>query len=311
MISEERIAEILGPPRQSRSQAADQLIDEANEAGGRDNITVVLFRLEEVGADAPIDAPTMVGDARTRRRCPAETSTPPPRRSCHHRPPAHRRRARRRPRRHRQSRAAGPHAGGPPPDGSRGRRQARKRRYIKPLAALLATLIVLALIGAGGYLASRQLYFLGTNQQGIVTIYRGFPYDLPAGIHLYETLLRLRRAGSGAPGRPPRLAAQPPPALAVGRREAGDDPWSSGQLAQMSARNRELLGLIPASLLVTAGFAGVFIQRSNTALEPDADLRRDLPRAVRRRPRLRPGHAAATPTRTCSRWSRCWRASGS
>src|SRR5437588_1608128 len=31
----------------------------------------------------------------------------------------------------------------------------------------------------------------------------------------------------------------------------------------MSARNRELIALIPASLLVTAGFAGVFIQRSN------------------------------------------------
>ena len=31
----------------------------------------------------------------------------------------------------------------------------------------------------------------------------------------------------------------------------------------MSERNRELVGLIPASLLVTAGFAGVFIQRSN------------------------------------------------
>ena len=31
----------------------------------------------------------------------------------------------------------------------------------------------------------------------------------------------------------------------------------------MRARNRELLGLIPASLLITAGFAGVFIQRSN------------------------------------------------
>ncbi|HWD84431.1 MAG TPA: FtsW/RodA/SpoVE family cell cycle protein [Solirubrobacteraceae bacterium] len=31
----------------------------------------------------------------------------------------------------------------------------------------------------------------------------------------------------------------------------------------MRARNRELLGLLPASLLVTAGFAGVFIQRSN------------------------------------------------
>ena len=31
----------------------------------------------------------------------------------------------------------------------------------------------------------------------------------------------------------------------------------------IKARNRELLLLIPASLLVTAGFAGVFIQRSN------------------------------------------------
>jgi cell division protein FtsW (lipid II flippase) len=32
----------------------------------------------------------------------------------------------------------------------------------------------------------------------------------------------------------------------------------------VTARNRELIGLIPASLLVTAGFAGVFIQRANT-----------------------------------------------
>ncbi len=46
---------------------------------------------------------------------------------------------------------------------------------------------MLALLAAGGYLATRQLYFLGTNQQGIVTIYRGLPYDLPAGLKLYET----------------------------------------------------------------------------------------------------------------------------
>ncbi|HVS28847.1 MAG TPA: FtsW/RodA/SpoVE family cell cycle protein [Solirubrobacteraceae bacterium] len=31
----------------------------------------------------------------------------------------------------------------------------------------------------------------------------------------------------------------------------------------MTARNRELLGLVPASLLVTAGFAGIFIQQQN------------------------------------------------
>ena len=30
----------------------------------------------------------------------------------------------------------------------------------------------------------------------------------------------------------------------------------------MSARNRELLALVPASLLVAAGFAAIFIQRS-------------------------------------------------
>ena len=56
----------------------------------------------------------------------------------------------------------------------------------KALAALIAVVIVLFLVGGGGYLATRNLYFIGTNSQGIVTIYRGFPYDLPLGVHLYE-----------------------------------------------------------------------------------------------------------------------------
>jgi protein phosphatase len=47
--------------------------------------------------------------------------------------------------------------------------------------------IVLFLVLGGGYLATRQLYFIGTNGQGIVTIYRGLPYNLPAGLNLYET----------------------------------------------------------------------------------------------------------------------------
>jgi PPM family protein phosphatase len=63
-----------------------------------------------------------------------------------------------------------------------------KRRFSRAMPALLATLIVLGLIGSGGYLASRQLYFIGTNSQGIVTIYRGFPYNLPGGVRLYETV---------------------------------------------------------------------------------------------------------------------------
>jgi hypothetical protein len=66
-------------------------------------------------------------------------------------------------------------------------RPRRGVRFAKPVAALVAVVAVLALVGAGGYLASRQLYFIGTNAQGVVTVYRGLPYDLPAGIHLYET----------------------------------------------------------------------------------------------------------------------------
>src|SRR5205807_2796073 len=60
MITEEQITAILAAAG-DLSQAADQLIREANEAGGRDNITVVLSRIEDVGADGSVDAPTMVG----------------------------------------------------------------------------------------------------------------------------------------------------------------------------------------------------------------------------------------------------------
>jgi protein phosphatase len=46
--------------------------------------------------------------------------------------------------------------------------------------------LLLFLFGGGGYLASRQLYFLGTDAQGTVVVYRGFPFDF-AGVNLYET----------------------------------------------------------------------------------------------------------------------------
>lgn len=57
---------------------------------------------------------------------------------------------------------------------------------MKPIAALIATLIVVFLVGGGAYLASREYFFIGTNSDGIVTIFRGFPYDLPLGIKMYE-----------------------------------------------------------------------------------------------------------------------------
>ena len=48
------------------------------------------------------------------------------------------------------------------------------------------TLTVLAVIGAGLYLGARQVHFLGTDDSGLVTLYRGVPYELPLGIDLYS-----------------------------------------------------------------------------------------------------------------------------
>jgi protein phosphatase len=193
MISEERVRAVL-EANENLDAAADALIAEANEAGGRDNITVVLFRLEEleggdtegeetiVGISVP-HRPGIDGDsedsgrdleagagAEQSRSSTATAVAPPPTKpTLKKNPPV------------------------APPPGSRRLHprppleQGRERRFGKPLAALLATVIVLALIGGGGYLASRQLYFIGTNAQGVVTIYRGLPYDLPFGVPLYET----------------------------------------------------------------------------------------------------------------------------
>ena len=180
MISEERVKEILAE-HDNLDAAAEALIREANEAGGRDNITVVLFRLEEVGGGNASGEETMVGVSVPRDPPGAQTeesdgsgaaavavASPPAR------PAAERI-------------ASAPRSGTrrlvPRPPAT----VKRERRFATPIAALLATVIVLGLILAGGYLASRQLYFVGTNAQGIVTIYRGLPYDLPFGVPLYET----------------------------------------------------------------------------------------------------------------------------
>jgi len=57
-------------------------------------------------------------------------------------------------------------------------------------------LIVLAAVIGGLYVASRQVYFVGTNDGGLVTVYRGIPYELPFGIDLYQ-----QEYASGMPAR--------------------------------------------------------------------------------------------------------------
>src|SRR3954463_6562250 len=50
MVPEKRIAEILGEAG-SLGEAAHRLVEEANANGGKDNITVLLFRLADLGGD--------------------------------------------------------------------------------------------------------------------------------------------------------------------------------------------------------------------------------------------------------------------
>jgi PPM family protein phosphatase len=55
---------------------------------------------------------------------------------------------------------------------------------------------VLAAAVGGLYALSRQVYFIGTNDAGLVTLYRGVPYELPLGLELYQ-----EEYASGVPAR--------------------------------------------------------------------------------------------------------------
>jgi PPM family protein phosphatase len=151
MVGEERIAHILRSAT-SLDAGVRALVDEANRAGGRDNITAVAFRLEEVGA--PVvegERPTLVGPAAEAEGLRSEE----------------------------MRRAAATEA--------RARaEQPRGRRALRRAAKVLAVLLVLGAVGFGAWYGNRQIWFLGTDDGGRVALYRGLPYDLPLGISLYE-----------------------------------------------------------------------------------------------------------------------------
>jgi protein phosphatase len=161
MLDEEEIAEVLRSHPVLRD-AGETLIAKANEAGGRDNITVVLLRLEEVGSGAspgdgvePGEHATMIGVPAVAAPGPAPVT----------------------PRRPRRPDASGRRAPAP----------AARRRRIRRAGALAAVLVVLALLGSGAYLALQSVYFIGTNQRGLVTLYQGIPFRLPGNLALYSS----------------------------------------------------------------------------------------------------------------------------
>jgi PPM family protein phosphatase len=165
MISDDEVAAILRTA-DSLDQAADGLIKAANQSGGRDNITVVLFRLGEVGAaveeTTTVAGPPAAGDEAIAGQISADdvsatAATPAPKQPIEPVAPAQVTRA-----------------------------KPRRRRWGGVVLKGLLGLALIAAALAGLYALSRQVYFVGTNEGGLVTVYRGVPYELPFGIDLYE-----------------------------------------------------------------------------------------------------------------------------
>ena len=161
MMRDVKLAEILAKSS-SLKEATTWLVNEANEAGGRDNITVLAFRLEE-GESEPADkgatlvGPTAAGAGLTADAVRAEAE--------------------------RKRRASlGGAASGPPP---RRREAEPKRKRGFPVKSLVALLVVAGIVVAG-FFAAKQVYFLGADEGGRVALYRGLPYDLPLDVELYS-----------------------------------------------------------------------------------------------------------------------------
>jgi protein phosphatase len=158
MVRQDRLRDIV-TENTSLREAADRLVAEANQMGGRDNITVVLFRLGGEDYDADGDASvehTMIGAA-----APVEADTDT----------------------HEVAAVAPPPSAPPRVD-----RRPRKRRItFKRVAITVVVLALLAGLAIGGAAALRNVYFVGVDDRGLVTLYRGVPYELPFGIDLYES----------------------------------------------------------------------------------------------------------------------------
>jgi serine/threonine protein phosphatase PrpC len=152
MVAEPRVQELL-EESPSLERAGRALIAAANDAGGRDNITVVLFRLDDVE----------VGARRERAPAPARTDEDTSEYDADPAPP---------PAPPRAAEAAAPAA-------------PRRRRRIPPV--LIVTVTLLTLMLAGFWLATRVVFFLGTDPAhgNAVAIYQGLPYELPLGVRLY------------------------------------------------------------------------------------------------------------------------------
>jgi protein phosphatase len=170
MIPEARVAEILREAT-GLEQAGRALIAAANRAGGRDNITVILLRLEDVGsAPGTPEAPTLVHEAPIEvvEQEPAAVEVGAVVAEAE------------------EADEASSRQRTPRPAPTERRPAKRRRRRRRALIALIALVVVLVPVGIGAWVASQAVYFVGTTPDGFVALYRGLPWELPAGIDLYS-----------------------------------------------------------------------------------------------------------------------------
>ncbi len=170
MIGEDEIERLL-VENPALPDAAAQLVEAANAAGGKDNITVVLFRVEEGepqpgdAAAAPVTSEAAPSMAESTQRHDVVTSAGPA--TAERRRPIP-------PRTHPLPADAQTRA---PRQRSTAWRRIRRTGLV---IALLSPFVV------GAWIATRAVFFLGTNDSGQVTVFRGLPYDLPGGLPLYQ-----------------------------------------------------------------------------------------------------------------------------
>jgi PPM family protein phosphatase len=190
MLPEPRVGEILRAHQRLRA-AGEALVGAANEAGGRDNITVVLFRLEDPAAAASAPDPATeertIAPAAALAGSPSAGAAAEPSSTALAEPAASARPAQ-------ATEASRPPAVAPvraraprTPARPRERREGRVRRRLRRATGVAIALAVVGVLAASAYLTLESVYFIGTNSRGLVTLYRGVPYELPAGIKLYVT----------------------------------------------------------------------------------------------------------------------------
>lgn len=165
MVSDEAIGEGLRA-NGSLDDLAKGLVRRANDNGGADNITAVMLRLTGAGTTATSPAatsPAADAGSQTVVGAPAIAADP-----------AH-------------DTGPGPGPASPQP-GAKVREQARQRnRRSRKLVGGGLIAMVIAIAIAGAVLGTLQVYFVGIDDRGLLTVYRGLPYEGPMSLNLYTT----------------------------------------------------------------------------------------------------------------------------